>query len=125
MYTLFSKELEKLRKYLKMNERKEFIRQLQSFAGHSILFVSKKDKELYFCVDYQKLNEITIKNRYSLFNIKEFQDRFQGVKWFIKLNQREIYNLIKIKTEKEWKTAFRIRVDLYEYLIISFELINA
>ena len=30
-----------------------------------------------------------------------------------------------MKTEKEWKTAFRIRYDLYKYLIMSFELINA
>ena len=30
-----------------------------------------------------------------------------------------------MKTEKEWKIAFRIRYDLYKYLIISFELTNA
>ena len=75
IYILFSKELEELRKYLKVNERKEFIRKSQSFAEHSILFVSKKDEGLRFCVDYWKLNEITIKNRYSLFNIEELQDR--------------------------------------------------
>ena len=75
IYILFSKKLKELRKYLKINERKEFIRKSQSFAEHSILFVSKKDEELRFCVDYRKLNEITIKNRYSLFNIEELQDR--------------------------------------------------
>ena len=63
-----------------MNEKKEFIRKSQSFAGHSILFVSKKDEELRLCVDYRKLNEITIKNRYSLLNIEELQDRLQGAK---------------------------------------------
>ena len=75
IYILFSKKLKKLRKYLKINERKEFIRKSQSFAEHSILFVLKKDEELRLCVDYRKLNEITIKNRYSLFNIEELQDR--------------------------------------------------
>ena len=75
IYTLFSKKLKELRKYLKINERKKFIRKSQSFAEHSILFVSKKDEKLRLCVDYRKLNEITIKNRYSLFNIEEFQDR--------------------------------------------------
>ena len=125
IYILFSKELEELRKYLKVNERKEFIRKSQSFAEHSILFVSKKDEELRLCVDYRKLNEITIKNRYSLLNIEELQDRLQGAKWFIKLNQRETYNLIRMKAEKEWKTTFRTKYDLYEYLIMSFELTNA
>ena len=80
IYILLSKELKELRKYLKINERKEFIRKSQSFAEHSILFVSKKDEGLRFCIDYRKLNEITIKNRYSLLNIEEFQDRLQGAK---------------------------------------------
>ena len=125
IYTLFSKELKELRKYLKINERKEFVRKSQSSAEHPILFMSKKDEELRPCVDYRKLNEITIKNRYSLFNIEELQDRLQGAKWFIKLNQKYVYNLIRMKAEEEWKTAFRIRYDLYEYLIMSFELTNA
>ena len=30
-----------------------------------------------------------------------------------------------MKTKEEWKTTFRIRYDLYEYLIILFKLINA
>ena len=77
---LFSKELKELRKYLKMNEQKEFIRKLQSFAEYSILFMSKKDEKLRLCVDYRKLNEITIENRYSLLNIEELQDRLQSVK---------------------------------------------
>ena len=41
------------------------------------------------------------------------------------MNLREAYNLIWMKTEKEWKTAFRTRYDLYEYTIMSFELLNA
>ena len=61
----------------------------------------KKDKGLRLCVDYRKLNEITIKNRYSLLNIEELQDRLQGAKWFIKLNQRDAYNLIRMKVGKE------------------------
>ena len=86
IYILFSKELKELRKYLKINQWKEFIRKLQSFAEYSILFVSKKDEELSLCVDYWKLNEIIIKNRYSLFNVEELQNKFQDAKWFIKLN---------------------------------------
>ena len=101
IYILSSKELKKLRKYLKVNEQKKFIWKSQSFAEHSILFLSKKDEKLRFCIDYRKLNEITIKNRYSLFNIEKLQDRLQDAKWFIKLNQRSAYNLIKMKKEKE------------------------
>ena len=75
IYILFSMKLKELRKYLKINKRKEFIRKLRLFAEKSILFVLKKDEELHLCVDYRKLNEIIIKNRYSLFKIEELQDR--------------------------------------------------
>ena len=29
-----------------------------------------------------------------------------------------------MKTEKEWKTAFRTRYDFYKYTVMSFKLIN-
>jgi len=63
-----------LRKYLAENEKKGFIKKFQSRAEYSILFTLKKDEELRLCVDYQKLNDITIKNRYSLSNISELQN---------------------------------------------------
>jgi len=71
---------------------KEFIKKFQSRAEYSILFTLKKNEELRLCVDYQKLNDITIKNRYSLLNISELQNRLFEVKYFIKLNLREAYN---------------------------------
>jgi len=101
LYALFEKKLEVLQGYLAKNEKKEFIKKSQSQAKYSILFVSKKNETLRLCVDYRKLNHITIKNRYSLFNISELQDRLFEAKYFIKLNLREAYNQIKIKTRKE------------------------
>ena len=83
------------------NLKKEFIRKSQSLAKYSILFVSKKDEKLRLCVDYQKLNEITIKNRYSLPNINELQDRLSKVIYFIILDLRRAYNLIRMKTKKK------------------------
>ena len=71
IYALSKKELTILRKYLAENEKKEFIKKSQSRAEYSILFTFKKDEELRLCVDYRKLNDITIKNRYSLSNISE------------------------------------------------------
>ena len=109
-----------------MNEnlKKKFIRKSQSSTKYSILFVSKKNEKLRLCVDYRKLNEITIKNRYSLPNISELQNRLSKVIYFIILDLRGAYNLIRMKTREEWKTTFRTRYEHYEYLIMSFELIN-
>ena len=38
-------------------------------------FYIKKNDKFRLYVDYRKLNDITIKNKYSLFNINEFQNK--------------------------------------------------
>jgi hypothetical protein len=68
---MLEKELEELRKYLKENLNKGFIRELESLAGFPVLFVLKKDGKLQPCINYQKLNNITIKNCYLLLNISK------------------------------------------------------
>ena len=125
IYTFFTKKLKVLRKYLKKNLTKIFIKKSKSSTKYSILFTSKKNDKLRLCVDYRKLNDITIKDKTLLSNINEFQDKLIDVEWFTKLNLREAYNFIKIKIRKKWKTTFRTRYKLFEYLIILFELINA
>lgn len=125
IYALSEKELGALRKYLDENMKKGFIRKSQSPAGYPILFVPKKDGTLRLCVDYRKLNNITIKNRYPLPNISELQDRLAGAMYFTKLDLRGAYNLIRMKSGEEWKTAFRTRYGHYEYTVMPFGLTNA
>jgi len=60
-----------LRKYIDENLVKEYIRPLKSPVRFAILFVPKKNGKLRMCVDYRKLNDITIKNRYILSLIHE------------------------------------------------------
>jgi hypothetical protein len=75
MYPLLLKELIALKEFLKENLAKRFIRESKSLAGTPILFVLKKDSSLRLCVDYQGLNVIIIKNRYSLPFISEIINR--------------------------------------------------
>ena len=74
IYALSEKELQVLRGYIEENLKKGFIRESKSLAGYPILFAPKKDGSLRLCVNYRKLNDITIKNRYLLLNIGELQD---------------------------------------------------
>jgi hypothetical protein len=124
-YRLTEQQLTELRKYLDQNLEKGYIRPSTSSAGYPILFVPKKDGKLRLCVDYRQLNNITKKNRYPLPLIEEIQDRFQGTKWFTSLDVRDAYYRIRMKEGEEWKTAFRTRFGLYEYLVMPFGLTNA
>jgi hypothetical protein len=105
--------------------QKGWIRESTSPAGAPILFVKKPDGTLRVCVDYRGLNDITIKNRYSLPRIDEMLDRLVGAKYFTKLDLRDAYHRIRIQKGDEWKTAFRTRYGHYEYLVMPFGLCNA
>ena len=61
----------------------------------------KKNEKLRLYIDYRKLNEIIIKNRYSLSNINELQNKLLKTKYFTKFNLKEVYNLIRMKTKKK------------------------
>ena len=104
---------------------KGYIRPSTSLAGYPILFVPKKNSTLRICVDYRQLNGITIKNRYPLPRIDEILDRIHGAKIFTKFDLRGAYNLVRMKEGEEWKTAFRTRYGLFEYLVMPFGLTNA
>jgi hypothetical protein len=66
IYSLSERKLETLREYIEKNLVKGYIRPSKLSAKYPILFVPKKNGKLRICVNYRKLNDITIKNRYTL-----------------------------------------------------------
>ena len=75
LYKMSAPELLVLQKYLKENLAKGFIRASSSPCSSPVLFARKPSGGLRFCVDYQALNVITIKNRYPIPLIQETLDR--------------------------------------------------
>ena len=67
---------------------------------------------------------MTVKNRYSISLIREILHRLIKVKVYIKFNIIVVYNALRMISEEEWKTVFRTRYDLYEYLVMPFDLVN-
>jgi hypothetical protein len=120
-----SNELAELKAQLQELLEKGFIRPSSSPWGCPALFVKKKDQTLRMCVDYRPLNEVTIKNKYPLPRIDILFDQLAGAKVFSKIDLRSGYHQIKIRPEDIPKTAFTTRYGLYEYLVMSFGLINA
>jgi hypothetical protein len=87
--------------------------------------VEKKDKELHLCVDYHLLNAVTIKNKYPFPCIDILFDQLAGAQVFSKIDLRSGYHQIKIHAEDIHKTAFTTRYGIFEYLVMSFGLMNA
>jgi hypothetical protein len=124
-YKISQNELVELKIQLKDLLFKVYIRPSSSPWGCPALFVSKKDKELRLCVDYWPLNAVTIKNKYSLSLIDILFDQLAGAQVFPKIDLRYGYHQIKIHAKDILKTAFSMRYDMYEYLVMSFALTNA
>jgi hypothetical protein len=87
--------------------------------------VEKKDKELRLGVNYHPLNAVTIKNKYPLPCIDILFDQLAGVHVFPKIDLYSGYHQIKICDEDIPRTAFTTRHGLFEYLVMSFGLMNA
>jgi hypothetical protein len=104
---------------------KGFIRPSSSPWGCPTIFVKKKDQTLRMCMDYRPLNEVTIKNKYTLPRIDILFDQLTGARVFSKIDLRSGYHQIRIRPEDIPKTAFTTRYGLFKYLVMSFRLTNA
>ena len=62
IYLMSENKLQKMKKYLEKNLKKEFISSSSILYALSVLFVIKLNKSLRFCVNYRKLNIVTKRN---------------------------------------------------------------
>jgi hypothetical protein len=57
-----------------------------------VIFVPKKDGTQRLCVDYRALNEVIVKNKYSLPRIDDLFDQLCGVFVFSKVDLQSGYH---------------------------------
>jgi hypothetical protein len=65
-------------------------------SASPVILVPKKNGTQRMCVDYHSLNEVTIKNMYSLPKIDDLFDQLKGACVFSKIDLRSGYHQLKI-----------------------------
>ena len=102
-----------------------FVRPSDSPYGAPVLFIPKKDGSVQFCIDYCWLNKKTVKNRYPLPLPEEMFDRVGSTRVFNQIDLRSGYWQMPVKPGDVYKTAFKTRWRLYEFLVLPFGVTNA
>lgn len=74
IYPLLAREQQKLNRFLNEHLKTERIQPSKSPCTVSFFFIKKKDSFLWLVQDYRQLNEVIVKNRYSLSLIQESVD---------------------------------------------------
>ncbi|OWY96568.1 hypothetical protein PHMEG_00033137, partial [Phytophthora megakarya] len=101
------------------------IRPSMSPWASPVLMIRKPDGGVRFCIDYRKLNAVTIKDSYPMPLIDDILDVLGQAKLFSTMDIASGYWNVPMDPDSVEKTAFTSKFGLYEWLVMPFGLCNA
>ncbi|UYV68065.1 hypothetical protein LAZ67_5002947, partial [Cordylochernes scorpioides] len=124
-YRVSAKEREIIKEQIDEMLRDGIIRPSSSPWSFPVILVKKRDGKYRFCVDYRKLNDVTVKDVYPIPRIDEVLDTLQGSKYFSAIDLKSGYWQVEVEEKDKEKTAFTTAHGLYEFNVMPFGLCNA
>ncbi|KAE9338447.1 hypothetical protein PF008_g12056 [Phytophthora fragariae] len=103
----------------------DLIRPSTSPWASPVLMIRKPDGGIRFCIDYRRLNAVTIKDCYPMSLIDDILDVLAGAKLFSTMDIASGYSNVPMAADSVEKTAFTCKYGLFEWLVMPFGLCNA
>ena len=119
-------QLDKVREHLKLMLDAGVIRPSNSPWCNAVVLVRKKDGSLRFCIDFRKLNSLTVKDSHPLPRICEILESLAGAAHFSTFDMNSGFWQVPMDEESKQYTAFTLgSMGLYECESMPFGLCNA
>eukprot|EP00833_Pecoramyces_ruminatium_P007356 jgi/Orpsp1_1/1181388/evm.model.c7180000077042.1 len=90
-----------------------------------VVLVQKKNGKWRLCIDFRKLNNVTVKDAYALPKIREIFDALKDAKIFSTIDLFSGYHQIPMWDEDMEKTSFTTKFGNYYFKVMPFGLTNA
>ena len=90
-----------------------------------VVLVRKKGGQWRFCIDYRRLNAVTIKDSHPLPRVDDSLDALAGSAWFSTLDFSNGYWQVEMAEEDREKTAFTTGRGLYQWRAMPMGLTNS
>ena len=93
---------------------------------NAVVLVRKKDRSLWFCINFRRLNTRTKKDTYPLPRMQETMESMVGAQHFSCMDLKSGFWQVQMDEESRQYTAFTVgSMGVYEFLRMPYRLCNA
>ena len=119
-------QVDEVREHLKLMLDAGVVQPSNSPWCNAVVLVRKKDGSLCFCIDFRRLNALTVKNSHPLPHICETLESLAGAAHYLTFDLNSGFWQVPMDEESKQYTAFTLgSMGLYECESMPFRLCNA